>query len=275
MRLLRGGSAWRGPGADAAAWTAALAAAVRAAGLPPAVRWTVEVRPRRRRPALSVDEYGRLSVLVPPGTRPAEVSELVTLRRTWILRHAAAHAGAAGRTAPPAVSFAAGETLSLLGHAMRVDVTDTGPVRAERIGGTPTLLVPHAARRDAAAVVGWYCTEGLGWADAQLAAWCDRLALTEAPRVQVRDIGRTRWGVYHGDRHLVRLHWTLFQLPPELAESVLVHELVHATRPPGTPHGPAWRGRMDAALPDWRVRRQRLRSAQAGLWRGAVADAAG
>lgn len=235
--------------------------AVRAAGLPPGIRWSVEERPRRRNLAITINEYGDLTVLAPPRTPPAAVTRLLAVRRDWIIRHTTTDRPARA----PVLSFTTGETLTLLGHTMRLLPTDTGPVRATLVDGVPAL---HAPRHNARAVIAWYCEEGLGWAAAHLRTWLPRLPLTELPALEVRDIGTTRWGLYHRDRHLICLHWTLFQLDPALAEGVLVHELVHATRPPGTPHGPAWRARMDAAMPDWRQRRRRLKEAQASLWRG-------
>jgi predicted metal-dependent hydrolase len=47
----------------------------------------------------------------------------------------------------------------------------------------------------------------------------------------------------------------LLSLPPELAESVVVHELVHLLAPN---HGKVFKSFMDAYLPDWQERERRL-----------------
>ncbi|MFE3196883.1 DUF6349 family protein [Embleya sp. NPDC059237] len=61
-------------------------------------------------------------------------------------------------------------------------------------------------------------------------------------------------------------------MPEDLVEYVLVHELVHATQPPGPDHGRAWQTRMDVALPSWRHRKARLAEASKTIWRGTLAD---
>ena len=241
---------------------AQLEAAVRAAALADQVEWSIDVRPRRTRLALTIDEYGRLTILAPPHTTPAALTHLLVAKRSWVHRHVGRRAG--GPAAPPTKQIADGETFAFLGRQLTLAVAATGDdpgtlaIPRQRGGRPPT----------AAAVVNWYREQGARWALERAAHWAPRLGLHRLPELQVRDIGRTRWGYYQASDHRVRLHWQLFQAAPEIAENVLVHELVHATRPPGTPHGPAWRQRMDAAITDWRARDRLLNAARPGMWRG-------
>ena len=57
-------------------------------------------------------------------------------------------------------------------------------------------------------------------------------------------IRKKNWYVEHKDE------------PRELVEYVVVHELTHLR---AHDHGPAFKAFMDARLPDWRLRRRRLR----------------
>lgn len=72
-------------------------------------------------------------------------------------------------------------------------------------------------------------------------------------RVQVRGM-KTKWGsVSTGG--ILTLSSNLLQLPVELAEYVVVHELVHLRFPN---HSKAWKVCMGLYLPDWRKRHHQL-----------------
>lgn len=68
---------------------------------------------------------------------------------------------------------------------------------------------------------------------------------------------KTLWGSCHWRKRHVTYNLDLARQPRELVEYVVVHELTHLRVPN---HGPAFRSLMDARLPDWRIRRRRLRT---------------
>ena len=71
-----------------------------------------------------------------------------------------------------------------------------------------------------------------------------------------------RWGSCSTDGK-VNIHWATMQLPPDLIDYVLVHELAHTRHPD---HGAGFWGTVERAMPDSPARRMRLRLAGPGLW---------
>ena len=66
---------------------------------------------------------------------------------------------------------------------------------------------------------------------------------------------RSRWGTCHVAKRHIRLNTDLARHLPELAEYVLVHELVHFYE---HGHNKRFYGFMDKFLPDWKARRKQL-----------------
>jgi len=67
---------------------------------------------------------------------------------------------------------------------------------------------------------------------------------------------RTRWGSL-SQRGYINLNIALVQLPEELMELVVVHELCHLKH---FDHGPGFKQLMSQCLPDWKQREQALQS---------------
>lgn len=67
---------------------------------------------------------------------------------------------------------------------------------------------------------------------------------------------RTRWGSLSA-RGYINLNLALTQMPPELIELVVVHELCHLKH---MDHGKGFQALMTQALPDWRIREQQLKA---------------
>lgn len=87
---------------------------------------------------------------------------------------------------------------------------------------------------------------------ALVARWAERLDV-QPGRVQFRDMYR-KWGSC-SSRGNITLNTALCRLPPELAEYVVLHELVHLI---AFNHGKAFKALMSLHMADWREREQRL-----------------
>jgi predicted metal-dependent hydrolase len=98
----------------------------------------------------------------------------------------------------------------------------------------------------------WQDAEELRWAVRQ---WAARMGI-KAPQVHLREM-RRKWASISGIGRLT-LNTELIDLPKELGEFVIVHELVHRLAPN---HGKVFKSFMHAYLPDWEEREQRLRAA--------------
>jgi len=87
-----------------------------------------------------------------------------------------------------------------------------------------------------------------------VAAWSQRLDVC-VHRTQIRQM-RNKWGSISTVGNLT-LADALLQLPLELAEYVVVHELLHLKFPD---HRTGWQVSMGMYLPDWREQEKRLQA---------------
>ena len=85
------------------------------------------------------------------------------------------------------------------------------------------------------------------------------------PELKLRTM-RSQWGNCHWMQGYITLNTALAQCPVPLREYVALHELVHFLH---HDHGPGFYARMDALMPDWRVRRQALQ-----VWSGVLSPRA-
>jgi predicted metal-dependent hydrolase len=105
----------------------------------------------------------------------------------------------------------------------------------------------------------WQDAEELRWAVRQ---WAARMGV-KAPQVYLREMSQ-KWASISVGR--LTLNTELIELPRELGEFVIVHELVHRLAPN---HGKVFKSFMHAYLPDWEQREQQLtKHAQRPSYRG-------
>jgi len=96
----------------------------------------------------------------------------------------------------------------------------------------------------------WHDAEELQWA---VRHWATRIGV-KPPQVHLREM-RLKWASISRVGRLT-LNTELIELPKDLGEFVIVHELVHLLAPN---HGKVFKSFMYAYLPDWEEREQRLR----------------
>ena len=87
------------------------------------------------------------------------------------------------------------------------------------------------------------------WLRQRIAPWAQRMG-TKAAALRVMPLGY-RWGSCSADG-TVHFHWATMQLPPDLIDYVLVHELAHVRHPD---HGTEFWRTVDRAMPGYEVRR--------------------
>lgn len=104
---------------------------------------------------------------------------------------------------------------------------------------------------EAIAATPWYDANDLRWAVRQ---WAARIGV-RVKRIQVRAL-RSKWASMSSAGTLT-LSTDLLQIPVELGEYVIVHELVHLLAPN---HGKVFKSFMLAYMPDWETRADLLRS---------------
>ena len=106
----------------------------------------------------------------------------------------------------------------------------------------------------------WYQAAGEPWLRQRIAPWAQRMGI-EAAALRVLPLGY-RWGSCTGEG-AISIHWATMQLPPDLIDYVLVHELAHVRHPD---HGTEFWLTVDRAMPGYEVRRARLKQVGPNLW---------
>jgi predicted metal-dependent hydrolase len=246
---------------------------------------------RRRTIGMSVGPRG-LQVRAPRWVPQAQVQQALHERADWIVDKLRRHAGAA---AVPAQPFGPGQTLAVLGRSVLVaglanaaaapsgrrrtaaarlglnsrhDVSSStvdefngeSPILHQESGTPAPRLSLHVALPTQADAGPWH---------AAVLAWLQGLARRHftarldhfAPLVGVRwtrmglTSARTRWGSASSDGS-IRLHWRLIQLPPALADYVIVHELAHLHE---MNHSPRFWAIVERVMPDYRQHRLALK----------------
>jgi predicted metal-dependent hydrolase len=190
------------------------------------VRAPLSVRESRRARRLTlrlVPPY-TLELVVPRGTRPADVSAFVHEHRLWIeeaRRELAACSTVRSEGLPRRI------TLAAVGESWDVEYRQERDARPRyRVHGTALEVVtPQSDGHGAATVLrNWL----LDQADFHLAPWLLREAVVVGRRptsVQVR-LQRTRWGSC-SNSGTVSLNAALLFVPPEVVRYLFVHELCH------------------------------------------------
>ena len=214
----------------------------------------VVIRPSRRarRLILKVVPPFQIELVVPRGTRPADIQSFLSSSRAWIQKARAeleARYPSERRKLPTFIQ------LEAIGARWDVDIVldDRARSSLKEMGGRLQLRVPtgdHAAAFEA--LRQWLLGQGRTHLKPWLAAEAARVGVTPG-RVQIRT-QRTRWGSCseHGN---VSLNAALLLLPKPLVRYLLVHELCHLRHLDhssrywrlGAEHDPAYR-EHDAAL---------------------------
>ena len=104
---------------------------------------------------------------------------------------------------------------------------------------------------DKAGINAWQDTEELKWA---VRGWAARVGV-KVPQIHVRQMSR-KWASISTSGRLT-LNNELLELPKDLGEFVIVHEILHIIAPN---HGKVFKSFMFAYLPDWQERERRLQS---------------
>jgi predicted metal-dependent hydrolase len=217
----------------------------------------VLVSRRRRTVRLTVERDAAITATVPPGTAKAELVKVINSRRRWLYGKLAERQSL-GEGRPPR-QYVSGEGFPYLGRSHRLLIVDAAPVPVRLLRGR--LELSRDALGDASRhLVGWYTRRGESWLPGRIRPWAARMDVT-VDELRVLPLGY-RWGSCTA-RGRVNIHWAAMQLPPDLVDYVLVHELAHLHVPD---HGQWFWRRVERAMPDCFSRRDRLRSLGPELW---------
>ena len=226
-------------------------------------RITYEVRrsPRRRTLAIEVHPDLRVVVRAPSRADARFIAARVAERGGWISRTLQRFRNK-GHEPARRLHYLEGETHYYLGEPYRLQVR-RGRQAGVVLAGADirvTLRGEPTAERARRALEAWYRQQALAITDNILAerfGWFRDLG-HGCPTVSIRRM-TTRWGSLAARRRLT-LNLALIRAPRDCLEYVVMHELCHLEH---RGHGRAFHSLMDALVPDWRARKQRLEAALA------------
>jgi predicted metal-dependent hydrolase len=216
------------------------------------------LRSRRRRKTIEVtlDPVEGVLVSAPMNVPSEDVAKVVHRRAAWIVRKSTEPI-----LHPRPKQFVSGESLPYLGRQVRmfVDPSEARRATVHFDHWAFRILVPDhlagEARRKAAlgAVTGWYKRRAEERLTERARVWSKKLGMTPT-RVLTRD-QRQRWGSCAPDG-TIRFNWRVVMAEPSLIDYVVLHELLHLKV---RNHGREFWEKMAVFMPDYKVRRARLR----------------
>ncbi len=229
--------------------------------------YTVRHSPRARRLRVVVDPRRGVVVTVPAVRRgvgrgmEAAVEGFLLEREAWLRRHLARQASARAGAVPDG-ELATGSVLRFRGEPHRVRI-EAGPLSlprstvsregADDVDEIVVRIIARDRRTPDAVLRAWFAERARGAIEREITRHAPALGVVPAA-VTLRD-PRTRWGSASRAGRL-SFSWRLVLAPPEVLETVVVHELAHL-RVFG--HGPAFWALVASRCPDHAAWRRWLR----------------
>jgi predicted metal-dependent hydrolase len=190
---------------------------------------------RARRYLLRVCRDGALRLTVPRGASIGEGLKFVERQADWIDRERT-------RQSARAKPWGHGTLVLFRGRVESLEVESIsvvcGPERISLADGDQDIR---------AAVEAHFLSIATDELPTRCLEFATRHALSVS-RVAVRN-QRSRWGAC-SSRGVITLNWRLVQMPPDVSDYILLHELMHLRQ---ANHSPRFWRQVDAVCPDWRT----------------------
>lgn len=209
--------------------------------------------------AIHVHPDLRVTVEAPPHTAPATIKERVRKRASWILRQQR-NFELYGFD-QPLREYVSGETHYYLGRQYRLKVLQsaTSGESARMSRGRILIYVQDTQDHDRVKQLleNWYRKQARRVFQERLDEWYPKAARLgiEYTDMVIRRM-KSRWGSCT-PAGKITLNLKLIQMPKVCIDYVIVHELVHRKYPN---HSPEFYALLDRIMPDWRERKERLKS---------------
>lgn len=192
------------------------------------VSYTIEERPRRRHPAIQIDQAKRLKVLVPPGFSRNRVEPLLVEKMDWILKHLRESSRQGSSLSK---NFVDGEQFFYQGQPLRIRVDRDGAkspsatvFEHELRVVVPVLTKAHESILVRNLVERWYIAESHRILPKRIEHYVPIVG--SRPRgIKIFEY-KSRWG-YCREDGLIALDWRIVQAPVPVMDYVVVHELTH------------------------------------------------
>jgi len=220
-------------------------------------------RKRKRTVAFKMERDSSLRVLAPFSASLGAVTRILEERAPWIIRQLAVR-----KTIEPSVEFVNGASFAYLGHSYRLHVTrgDEAPpsciLSPHRLHvHVPDINLSEDSLRQEVRleIMLWLKKRARTKLKQRLDFWAARMGVAYK-KLSVTDPSQ-RWGSCSVD-NIIRLNWRLMLAPLAIVDYVVVHELAHIRH---KNHSPRFWGFVAQAMPDYLVRRKRLREIERNL----------
>jgi hypothetical protein len=206
---------------------------------------------RRRTVGITVERGGELILHAPEDFPTDRLERWAKGKLLWVYRKLSLKEKVEPLASTP--EFVNGEGFNYLGRSYRLKLVEEQD-QALRLQGGRFLLQKNARSHALQVFRSWFISAGAEWLRKRIPMLA-RKAGTMPSQIEVRDLG-FRWGS-SSERGILFFNWKLMQLPIRLVDYVILHELIHLIEPH---HGtPFWK-RLERALPDWRERKEELRT---------------
>ena len=208
----------------------------------------------RRTLAITVKPDRSIEITAPAGTSRDDVERRLRKRARWVIRQLLHFEQFRPRS--PKRRYVGGETHLYLGRQYRLKIVRDAPEGVKLKGAFLTVAVSNKRSSNVKRLVSvWYREKGEGRIIERFNAIAPRFVRLGCapPKLTLRFMPR-RWGSFtRGGRIL--LNPDLIRAPVRCIDYVITHELAHIIHPN---HGAAFYDLLDALMPDWRRRKQRL-----------------
>jgi len=214
----------------------------------------------RERETLAIHVHPDTSVEVeaPHGSEMVEIEKRVRKKANWILKQQRDFQRYSMEFPPR--KYVSGETHRYLGRQYRLRVIeDDIPIEVVRMDrGMLTMYVNSKAQEHVKQVLEDWLRERARTIYAErVNEWYPRFERygIQRPQVVVRKM-KSRWGSCTA-KGKITLNFKLIQVPKQLIDYVIVHEMCHLIE---HSHAPAFYALMGKMMPDWEKRREKLNS---------------
>lgn len=209
---------------------------------------------------ITVSWDGKVRVTAPKNLDESKIREVLQRRAQWIeskLKEMRRRID----SRPMPTQFLSGETVWVLGKPMTLQVKE-GKEGVRMKDGKLVVQVERVEREAVRAVlVSWLSSLAQRVLTKKVKKFSRLVA--KPTEIELRDWKR-KWGLCKSDRGILRFNWRLVQLPEELIDYIVVHELVHLKH---ARHGKAFWVLLSKILPNYQQRKERLKEwINALLW---------
>ncbi len=207
----------------------------------------------RRTIGLHIHPDGRVIVRAPRGCPQDVIDAVLTRRAGWLHRHLTRI------QRQPAISpsrrYVTGERVALLGETLELVVQPARRSAVHLQDGQLIVATGDPARAERL-IKAWYRRQAQRVFEQRLTACFERVRAwgVAYPTLRLRWM-RARWGSC-SSRGAITLNTRLVELPIDLVDYVILHELCHLRE---MNHGPRFYALLGQICPEWKEKRARIR----------------